>query len=140
MGKNLDNQQGRSADGGFASEKTGEQFSDPPVELRSHIEAHDGDAAGSHADDDGDNDLEELHDDAHHRHGDLRILFLTEDGVKGAVFANHVVDGRHGRYQRDLRQKAAKSQGKGAADDLILQAEVGELERYNSCPEEVADG
>ena len=92
--------------------------------LRTHVIAHDGDAARRHAHHDGDDDLEEFHDDAHHRHGDLGILLLAEHRVQGPVFAQHVVDGRHGRHQADLGEEAGDAQRQHPAADLPLQGEV----------------
>ena len=38
---------------------------------------------GFHDDHGGDDDLEEFHDDVHHRHGDLGILLLAEHRAQG---------------------------------------------------------
>ena len=64
---------------------------------------HDGDAPGREPDGDGDDDLEKLHDDAHDRRRDLRILRLTEHGVERAVLPAHIEHRRHGKHDADLR-------------------------------------
>ena len=53
---------------------------------RAHVVTDDGNAARRHADHDGNDDLEELHHDAHYRHGDLGVLRLPEHRVQRAVF------------------------------------------------------
>ncbi len=103
----LDDHQRHSAEDGFRDQERGKQFSDPPGLLRPHIVPDDRDTACRHADDDGDHDLKELHHDADDRHRDLRVLLLSEDGVLRSVFAEHIVDRRHGSHQRDLCEKAA---------------------------------
>lgn len=65
---------------------------------------------GFHDDHGGDDDLEEFHDDAHHRHGDLGILLLTEHRAQGhadkgaAAVPHHHGDGqghhRQGKHHR----------------------------------------
>ena len=94
----------------FPGQKLCEQFPHPTEISGAYVEAHHRDAAGGHADHNGNYDLKELHDDSHHCHGDLGILLLTEDRIQGAVFADHVIDGRHGRHQGNLGKEACQPQ------------------------------
>ena len=119
----LHDQQGDDTHCSLAGQQLGKQGLHPGIQPRAHIEAHDGDTASSHTHHDGDDNLEELHDDAHHRHGDLGILLLAEHSIQCAVMTDHVVDGRHGRHQRDLGEEAANAKCQGAAHDSAPQVE-----------------
>ena len=123
-GEALRQHQGHQAHQSLHRQQAGEQRPHPVLFLRTHIIPHNGDAACRHAHHDGNDDLEEFHDDAHHRHGDLGILLLAEHRVQGPVFAQHVVDGRHGRHQADLGEEAGDAQRQHPAADLPLQGEV----------------
>lgn len=98
-GKQLHDQQCRRPHNGLCRKQAGEQRLGPVISARADVEAHHRDTSRRQAHRDGNDDLEKLHDNAQHRHGDLGVLRLSEDGVKGAVFQRHVLDGRHGHDQ-----------------------------------------
>ena len=124
-GKALCQHERHRADQRLSHQQSGEQIAHAQRLARAHVVAHDGDAARRHADHDGDDDLEELHHDADHRHGDLRVLCLPEHGVERAVFAQHIVDGRHRRHEADLGQEARDTQRQHPAADAAAQGKVG---------------
>ena len=103
---------------GFRNQKLGEQLFHLAAVLCAHVKAHDGNAPGGHPHHNGNDDLEELHDDAHYHHGNLGKGFLRENCIHRAVFAEHIVDGRHGSDQTDLGQEAGDAQYKGSAADF----------------------
>ena len=123
-GKALCQNQRHRAHQRLGHQQLGEQLPHTELFLRTHVVAHDGDAACRHAHHDGDDDLEELHHDAHHRHGDLRVLLLPEHSVQRAVFAEHIVDGRHSRHEADLGEKAGDAQRQHPPADAPAQGIV----------------
>ncbi len=133
-------QQRDGADGGFTNQQQRKKPAHPVGPLCAHIEPYDGDTARRHADDDRDHDLKEFHHDPDDRHRDLRVLLHTENGIQRAVFADHVVDGRHRRDERDLRKKAAKPERNDPADHLAFQYEGTLIKRYALQPEQIPYG
>ena len=108
----------------FGNQQPGEQLPDTQLFLRAHVIAHNGNAARRHANDDGNDDLEELHHDAHDGHGNLGVLLLPENCIQRAVFAEHIVDGRHRRHQADLGEEAGNAQRQHPSADMPLQGIV----------------
>ena len=133
-------ERGDRAHGGLAEQQQPEEMQHAVAPARAHVVARYGNAAGGHADYDGDHDLEEFHHDAHHRHRDLSILRLREDLVAHAVFLQHVVDGRHGRHQRDLRQKRAYAEAEKTAVQPCVQMKAAPAELYGFHAAQIADG
>ena len=112
------------AHGGFRQEKLREQLPDAGAFPCAHVEAYHGNTAGRHAHHNGDDNLEELHDNPHHRHRNLGVLRLSEDGVQGAVLTQHVVDGRHGRHQGNLGEEAGHAQQQRLPANPSVRSEV----------------
>ncbi len=86
-GKELHEDKSDSTDTCFGYQQFCEQLTHSQAEPCAHIEAYNGDTACRHTDYDRNNDLEELHDDADHRHRYLRVLLLSENAVHSTVFA-----------------------------------------------------
>ena len=90
------------ADDRLAEQELCKEFTHARLFPRAHVVTYDGNAARRHADDDGNDDLEELHHNADDGHRDLRVLLLREYLIQRAVLAQHVVDGRHRRDKANL--------------------------------------
>lgn len=105
-GEELCKKKSHSAHNRFRDQKPGKQLPDTGFLSGSDIKSHDRNAPGGHPHHDGNDDLEEFHNNANHSHGDLCILRLTEYRINSSVFSEHVVDGCHGGNKRNLRQKA----------------------------------
>ena len=95
MREALHQHQSQGAGDGLAEKQYGKQAPGPVRPARADVVAHHRDAAGGKAHGDGDHDLKELHHNAHHGHGDLGVLFLTEDRIQSSVLPDHVVDRGH---------------------------------------------
>ena len=108
----------------LGSQQHGEQLPHAHLLSRAHVVTDDGNAARRHADHDGNDDLEELHHDAHYRHGDLGVLRLPEHRIQRAVLTEHVVDGRHCRHKADLGEKAGDAQRQRLPADVPVQGIV----------------
>lgn len=91
------------------------------AKARPDVVAHHRDAPRRQPHRDRDDNLEKLHHDSQHRHGDLSVLRLSEDGVQSAAAQGHILNRRHGHNQRNLGQKAAHAQ----RQVLLCQLAVG---------------
>ena len=110
-GKQFHDQQRHSPGNGLCRQQACEQRLGPVSAACPDVIAYHWDAASRQSHRNGNDDLEELHHNAQHRHGNLCVLRLSKDRVNGAVFQGHVLNRRHCHDQGDLRQKAANSQG-----------------------------
>ena len=112
---------------GFREKQLCKQLPDTRFLLRAHIVTDDRNAAGCHSHDNGNHDLEEFHHNPDNRHGNLRVLLLPKHRVKHAVFAKHIVDGRHRCHQTDLRKKTRYAQRQHTSADLLAQRVIAFL-------------
>ena len=109
-GEALHQNQCRQSHSRLGNQQPGKQLFYAGTLSRTHIKAHNGNAACCQANHNGDDDLKEFHHNSHHRHWNLGVLLLSEDGIHSAVFPQHVVHGGHGGYKTDLRKKAGYAQ------------------------------
>ena len=124
----------------FGNQQHGEQLPHARFLFRTHVVADDGNTACRHADHDGNDNLEELHHDAHHRHGDLGVLLLPEHRIQRAVLTKHIVDGCHRRHKADLGEEAGNAQRQHLSADIPAQGIVAERGLDDFHVQQIPDG
>lgn len=73
-------------------------------------------------------------------HGDLGVFLQSEDRVQRAVFAQHIVNGRHGCHQADLGEKTGDPQHQHPPADFLIQREVAASGTDDFHVEQIPDG